>query len=234
MLGHHPLLQRRLRKSGRRAFASVLESQRTQYTETFGNDSLISNTRVLWKFVLRVAPEGEAPFDADADVLLPQTWSPSSGTQFPVLYDPDDHSRVVVDESEEGDHLLGDELDRARGAARVGRMRARGQDAMAERYVKAHEFGRQMFVDLPSDPDEREKELARRRAKMGEIMTGERAGQATGGPTILINGQPVQPTAAAGAAATADALTKLADLRDRKLLTEEEFETQKKRLLGEP
>src|SRR4051794_34456921 len=122
MLGHHPLLQRKLRKSGRRAFATVVESERTKYSETAGNEAIVSNTRVLWKFKLSVAPNGEPPFEADADVLLPQTWSPSSGTRFPVLYDPDDHSRVVVDQSEEGNRLLGDELDRSRVDARVERM----------------------------------------------------------------------------------------------------------------
>jgi hypothetical protein len=237
MLGHHPLLERKLRKSGRRAFATVLESDRTMYTETFGNDALVSNTRVLWKLKLSVASDGEPPFETDADVLLPQTWSPSSGTRFPVLYDPGDHSKVVIDQSDEGDDLLDEELDRSRVEARVARMRARGQDEMADRYVQAHEYGRRMYVDLPSDPDERQEELASRRAKMGEIMVGGTAGgQAAGGPTILINGQPVQPASAAGpasAAATADALTKLADLRDRGVLSKEEFEAQKKRLLGE-
>jgi hypothetical protein len=106
---------------------------------------------------------------------------------------------------------------------------------MADRYVKAHELARKMMIDLPSDPDERQRELAKRRARIGEIMVGESAGgQPVGGPTIPINGQPVQPAGpAAAAAATADALTKLADLRDRGVLSEEEFEAQKKRLLGE-
>jgi hypothetical protein len=127
MLGHHPLLRRKLAKSDRRAFATVLESERTKYNETFGNEALVSKTTVLWKFKLRVAPDGEPPFEADADVLLPQMWSPSSGTRFPVLYDPDDHSEVIIDQTEEGDRLLGDEMDRSRVDARVGRMRERGE-----------------------------------------------------------------------------------------------------------
>src|SRR4051794_9458274 len=121
MLGHHPLLQRKPRKSGRRAFATVLESERTKYNETFGNEALVSNTTVLWKLEVRVAPDGEAPFDALVD-------------------------------------------------------------------------------------------LARRRAEIGEIMAGGPAGPPmAGGPTILINGEPVQPAGSTGASATVDALTKLAD-----------------------
>jgi hypothetical protein len=37
----------------------------------------------------------------------------------------------------------------------------------------------------------------------------------------------------AGTAATADALTKLADLRDRGVLNDEEFQAQKKKLLAD-
>ncbi len=53
-----------------------------------------------------------------------------------------------------------------------------------------------------------------------------------GGQNVLIGGQPVQSGAAAGPAATADALTKLADLRDRGALTDDEFQAQKDKLLG--
>jgi hypothetical protein len=122
-------------------------------------------------------------------------------------------------------------MDRERVDGRVARMRARGEDEMAERYVKAHEVTRNYLVDLPRDPAERQKELARRRAEIGEIMAGGAAGaQPAGGPTILINGRPVQP---AGGASIADELTKLANLRDRGVLDPGEFEAQKKRLLGE-
>src|SRR3954452_1163255 len=148
MLGHHLLLERRLRKSGRRAFATVLDSERTHYTETHGNEAVVSNTTVLWKLQLQVAPDGEPAFEAEADVLLPQTWSPSSGTRFPVLYDPDDHAKLVIDRSEEGTRLLDDEVDRSRVDERVGRMRARGEDEMADRYVEAHKLTRQYMVDL--------------------------------------------------------------------------------------
>src|SRR5689334_17848990 len=191
MLGHHPLLQRQLRKNGRRAFATVLESTRTKYTETVGNDAIVSNTRILWKFRVRVEPDGEPAFEADLDVLLPQLWSPSSGTRFPVLYDPDDHGKIVVDDTEEGEQALSDEMDRERVDRRVARMRASGQGAMADRYLQAHEITRHYMDDLPPDPDERERVLAERRAKIGEIMSGGMGAPAT--PTILVNGMPVQP-----------------------------------------
>jgi hypothetical protein len=43
----------------------------------------------------------------------------------------------------------------------------------------------------------------------------------------------VQFGGAPAAASTVDSLTKLADLRDRGVLTEDEFQAQKKKLLGE-
>src|SRR3954454_4207979 len=138
MLGHHPLLARQLRKSGRRAFATVLDSKRTMYNETTGNSGLVSNTVVLWKFVLRVEPEGESPFEAKVDVLMPQMWSPSVGARFPVLYDPRDHAKVVVDHSDEGEQLLGQEMDKERTDARAARWRAAAQGDMADRYERTH------------------------------------------------------------------------------------------------
>jgi hypothetical protein len=232
MLGHHPLLARQLRKNGRRAFATVLDSKRTIYNETAGNASLVSNTTVLWKFVLRVEPEGEPPFEAKVDALMPQMWSPTAGARFPVLYDPGDHGKVVVDHSDEGEELLEQDMSRERTAARAARWRAAGQDEMADRYERIHDpaLGLFDYRTLSRNPDERKRQLAERRAKVAEIMSG--PGPA-GGPSLVVNGQAVQLGGAPSAAATADALTKLADLRDRGALTEDEFQAQKKKLLGE-
>jgi hypothetical protein len=47
MLGHHPLLVRELRENGHRATATVLELQRTHYTETIGDAAVVSNTPLL-------------------------------------------------------------------------------------------------------------------------------------------------------------------------------------------
>ena len=90
MLGHHPLLERELRKKGRRAFARVLESERTHYTEAVGSAAVVSDTQILWKLVLRVEPDGESPFDAKLEALFPQIFSPSPSADpsLPVLYDP--------------------------------------------------------------------------------------------------------------------------------------------------
>ena len=226
MFGHHPLLERELRKNGRRALAEVMEVQRTHVAETRGDPALIGNTQILWKFVMRVEPEGESSFEAKVNEMLPQTWSPTAGSWFPVLYDPRDHSKVVVDHSDEGNRILDEEMSKERVDIRVARMRASGQDVIADRYAAIHDPALGLFRDdnLSSDPDERQKQLEERRAKIKEMM---------GGQPIPTGGQPAQPLDAAGVAARADALVKLADLRDRGALTDEEFQAQKKKLLGE-
>jgi hypothetical protein len=258
MFGHHPLLERKLRKEGRRAFGKIREAKRTHWTETVGSDAVVADTSILWKLVLQVEPEGEPPFRAEVDELFGQMASPAPSADYSlvVLYDPDDHSKVVVDHSEEGYRLLQEILQKQRVDARVGVMRERGQDTIADRYAKIHDPALGLFGQegLSTDPDERKKQLEERRAKIKEIMAGETADDrlalireseagfqdkfeelkgALSAQNVLVGGQPVQLGAAAGPAATADALTKLADLRDRGVLSDEEFQAQKKKLLGE-
>jgi hypothetical protein len=232
MLGHHPLLSRRLRKEGRRAVATVVEAKRTQYTETVGNDAIVGNTSILWKVVVSVEPPGEPPFQAELDVLLGQLSSTSPGDHFSVLYDPNDHSKVIVDQSAEGEQAAAQEAIDERVADRVERYRAAGQNDLADRYAAIHDPKLGLFGPLPDNPAERQKVMAERREKIREMMGAPAAGA---GPAIVFGGQPMPatpPTPVSAAAATADALTKLADLRDRGVLTDAEFQAQKQRLLG--
>jgi hypothetical protein len=258
MFGHHPLLERKLRNEGRRAFAKIREAKRTHWAETVGSEAVVADTRILWKLVLQVEPEGEPPFRAEVDELFGQMASPAPSADYAlvVLYDPDDHSKVAIDHSEEGYRLLDEVLQKQRVDARVDVMRERGQNTIADRYAKIHDPALGLFGQegLSTDPDERKKQLAERRAKIKEIMAGETAddrvalirGSQAGfqdkfaelkgslsAQNVLVGGQPAQLSAAAGPAATADALTKLADLRDRGVLNDEEFQAQKKKLLGE-
>jgi Short C-terminal domain len=222
MLGHHPLLEHELRKKGRRAFAKVLDCRRTHYTETVGSAAVVGDTRILWSLVLEVEPDGEPPFEAKIDALLPQLWSPEPSAElaFPVLYDPEDHTKVVLDQSDEGYRALTEAQSRERVDAEVSRMRSRGQSAWADRYQAAMdslaEYRR--TEDPSANPDLQAQAWADEKAKMRSIMSGGTE-QQVGGP--------------ASGAATAEALTKLANLRDRGALTEDEFQAQKKKLLGE-
>ena len=118
---------------------------------------------------------------------------------------------------------------------------------MADRYQQVIDAG--LTTKWSTDPVERRAQIQERREKIKEIMAGQGAGaqqrlqadaMATYGaqydqlkatfapPAVLVGGEAVQPNEAA---ATADALTKLADLHDRGVLTEEEFQAQKDKLL---
>ena len=81
--------------------------------------------------------------------------------------------------------------------------------------------------NLSNDPDERRQQLEERAAQIKQITC------ALSTPAnVLVGGQPMQTGGAPGPTAIADALTKLADLRDRGALTDEEFQAQKQKLLG--
>jgi putative oligomerization/nucleic acid binding protein len=175
MFGKHPLLERELRKSGKSAMAAVLTSE-----HELSHNAMKDHCTVT----IRVEPEGEPAFEATAEAFL--TIAPRVGGVVAVLYDPTDHSKLVIDDS-----------DAALRAAFTEDLRRRsGQPS--------------------GDP------------------------QTTGGQgrlVIAVNGQ-VQglgsPAAAAPPAADPlDRLSKLADLHDRGVLTDAEFETQKQQLLGE-
>jgi len=62
----------------------------------------VSSTQVEWKLSVRVQPTDGAPFDVDVDGLFPQLGGPTVGSRVPVLYDPDDHAKVVIDSSTDG------------------------------------------------------------------------------------------------------------------------------------
>jgi hypothetical protein len=223
MFGFHPLLRHELEKKGKRAFATVVECKETHLLETAGDPSVVSSTERMWKLVLRVEPEGEQPFEAKVDEYLPQLSATSVGDKFPVLYDPDDHSKVVVDHSQLGATALVDEQIKEHTDDLISTMRERGQGDMADKLQQVYDAGL-MSYQPTDDPTQIHELIKARQEKIKEIMGG----------NVLVGGQPLQTGgAAASAAATADALTKLAALHDRGVLTDAEFETQKKKLLGE-
>jgi hypothetical protein len=78
----------------------------------------------------------------------------------------------------------------------------------------------QLDASIPAD---------QKQARIMELMAG------MGAPTasMVVGGQSVGGGRSPDAAATAEALTKLADLHDRGVLTDDEFLAQKQKLLGE-
>ena len=264
MLGHHPMLRHELEEKGHRALAKLLEAKKTHYYESVGTTPAqeVSNTRVLWKLVVRVEPEGEEPFDANVDEFFQEgaIVEPSERHyRFVVLFDPADHTKVLVDHSEEAGRLLDVQRFEEQADARVDRMRAQGQNAEADRVKAAQDsLAAYMATDRSNlSADEREDALHAQQQKMREIMAGDsqQRGQQIlaiqRDPSIppeqkrakimelmgvtapnVVTGQAPAPAPAADPTSTVDALEKLADLHDRGALTDEEFQAQKNKLLG--
>ena len=167
------------------------------------------------KLKLRVEPPAQAPFE----VTLKQVFNDAHGQHIPqegwsvkVIYDPSDHSKVVID------------LEEMFVRPGVG-----DRDAAVARYEQA--------LAMSRDPQARAERIQRMQA---EAMA--RAGVS---PDLLTIQQQMAAKFLAGRAAeaiqaaapasgpdVADQLQKLADLRDRGVLTESEFQQQKAKLLG--
>jgi hypothetical protein len=174
-------LEKKLREHGRQAPAEVLEAEGTGVGITRGNPAFLQNTQLVWKLKLRVKPADEPPFETETKTRFPQLAGPHPGATLNVLYDPDDHSKVVVDSSPEGaaEALLG--------------------ESMGE-----------LVREAVADP-----------AGFREQMQ-DRANQiaAAFGAPGATHSDPV------------DQLERLADLKERGALTQEEFEAEKRRILG--
>lgn len=168
-----------------------------------------ASRKSLCKLNLRVAPDGEPAFDATTEAWLTGTEGAHDGMVVPVLYDPSDHEKLIVDQSDAAWKDADRETMRAR---RVAQSSARGEDPARAAAME------QMRRAAAADPE------------------GFRGRMHEQGPAAF--GVPgVPPTFPGVAAPTSqdplERLAKLADLRDRGALSDAEFETAKKRVLGD-
>jgi hypothetical protein len=198
MLGNHELLERRLRKHGQAATATVVSCDQKLSANENRQDG-IPVAKYLCKVDLRVEPPGEQAFGATTESWFRGS-RPGEGSVVGVLYDPSDHGKVVVDHSPEAES----------GAAI--------DSAVARR------------VDRGGDPQ--------RMAGIGDLMhqaaedpDGFRKMMREKGPEALGLSGHMQGAPAMGD--SLGSLSKLGDLHDRGVLTDAEFEAQKKKLLGE-
>jgi predicted regulator of Ras-like GTPase activity (Roadblock/LC7/MglB family) len=172
-------IEETLTASGSRAEAVVLEAQRTTWTTN------VSNKR-LWKLRIQVRPQGEAEFEVRVKEWLGGWTAPREGMTLQVLYDPSDHSRVMVDQ-------------------------AAGELALAGATSVLLGNGAAVQLTVQGDPSS------------VRVLT------------IGPDGQLVTPQVvdAPSAASPQDRLAKLAQLRDTGVITDQEFQTQQSRILGD-
>ena len=197
-------MRKRLEENGRRANATVLEIASRGMTITNGNEAIVANTKVVLKTKLRVEPDGEPAFEVQQKFRYSQFAIPSAGSVLPVIYDPDDHDKIMLDESPQAvtQAVMGQAGLSADQMSLVTQLQQAatsgvGRDQMRE---MAMQWGQQHGAT---------------------IIDGSGAMQGLGAPTP-----------APAPESVADQLAKLADLRDRGVLTEAEFEAQKAKILA--
>jgi hypothetical protein len=90
-------LKKQLEESGTRANATVVEIAEKGMAVTRGAEGVVANTELALKAHLRVQPENEPEFEVKKRFSFPQMAVPSPGQTVPVLYDPQDHDKIIVD-----------------------------------------------------------------------------------------------------------------------------------------
>ncbi len=205
MFGMHPELAHRLKRHGTRATATVLEARQGNLTESDGSGRA-ANVNTDWYLKVEVHPDGAPAFQADVDALFGQFSGPSVGQELAVFFDPKDHAKVVIDQSPDG------QIDSATQtvAAQLG---SRGLEVDTARLATLLKQSR----DQPGSVDP-----AAMRAAMG-VPEGS-------GTVVNLSTTGEAPRAGAD---PVELLDKLAQLHRNGDVSDEEFEAQKKRLLGE-
>jgi Short C-terminal domain len=94
-------LKKQLEENGKRANATVVEIAEKGMAVTRGAEGVIGNTELALKTHLRVQPDDEPEFEVKKRFSYPQLAVPSAGQTVPVLYDPNDHDKIIVDYSPE-------------------------------------------------------------------------------------------------------------------------------------
>jgi hypothetical protein len=90
---------KQLEENGKRANATVVEIAEKGMAVTRGAEGVIGNTELALKTHLRVQPDDEPEFEVKKRFSYPQMAVPAAGQTVPVLYDPGDHDKIIVDYS---------------------------------------------------------------------------------------------------------------------------------------
>ncbi len=94
--GPSPQLVQRLRERGRQAQAELTSATRTSAYITAGPE--YSPRARVWKLQLVVRPEGGPEFEAEVREPFPMNTGPIPGSTFPIVFDPDKPTDLMVDE----------------------------------------------------------------------------------------------------------------------------------------
>jgi hypothetical protein len=196
---------RDLEDHGTPAPATILEIAEKGMAVTSGADTIVANTEVVLKTRLRIEPVGAPTFEVEQRFRYPQLSVPSQGSRISVVFDPDDHDKVMVDR--EALPLLSADV-----LARAG-----SKGSMLGGILDVAQAARR---DHPGDPDALADAV---RSSLG-VPNGPDM-SVFSGSALAAFGQPpaVDPIGS---------LERLVALRDAGVLTPEEFATQKAAVLA--
>ncbi|MGZ5376050.1 MAG: hypothetical protein ACXWEF_06335, partial [Solirubrobacterales bacterium] len=93
--------RKRLEEAGKKANATVVEVAEKGMSVTKGTEGVIGNTELALKTTLKVQPEGEPEFEVKTTFRYPQLSVPAAGQALAVIYDPEDHDKIMLDDSPE-------------------------------------------------------------------------------------------------------------------------------------
>jgi hypothetical protein len=124
-------LKKQLEENGKRAPATVVEIAEKGMAVTRGAEGVVANTELALKAHLRVQPDDEPEFEVKKRFSFPQMAVPSPGQTVPVLYDPQDHDKIMVDytpEAQQGAALSAAGID----PSQIGQLMQQAQQMQAQ------------------------------------------------------------------------------------------------------
>jgi hypothetical protein len=92
-------LKKHLEEHGKKASAVVVEIASKGMAITNGAEGVIGNTTLELKTKLRVEPNGAPSFEIEKRFRYGQLAVPSAGMKVGVIYDPDDHDKIMLDDT---------------------------------------------------------------------------------------------------------------------------------------
>ena len=208
--------------------ATIVEAKKGHFAISSGGDAAqeVASAHINWKLKLHVTPDGEAAFDAEVkEGYAEMGLGPAVGSTVNVLYDPDDHSKVVIAHQTQEELTAAMEGLRGRLTQAREAMEASPQHQAAQARVEqvTGESVAQLQQEAIADPAAFTQKMYARAEQL----------KSAGGPLAGAGANPMAGLPAFAAAPDpADEIAKLADLRDRGALTDEEFQAQKKKILG--
>jgi hypothetical protein len=164
-------LRKHLEKKGRIATAAVVEISGWGPTVGSGGGDAgpIRDAELVLKATLRIAPDDQQPFEVTDKFRFPKGGEPSQGDEIGVIYDPDDHDKVMLeppDLSEAAVGIKGDGIGSGRKLDKNQR-----EDMMQEAQGWLEAFG-EGSAGPRADPIDQVARLAEQKEK-GEISAAE-------------------------------------------------------------